>query len=108
MSLEVLVVLVVYFVNRVGQELIVSSAPLLTYQLFGWSPEQSGYFMVGSCIPCPYILYVPYPSPPILPHIPYLSTYISYLSYLPLPPTPPTHLTRCVYRRRSPAHWCCL
>ena len=44
-SLEVWVVLLVYFFNRIGQELIISSSALLTSQLFAWSSEQCGYFM---------------------------------------------------------------
>jgi hypothetical protein len=42
---EVWVILVIYFVNRVGQEIVVVSCPMVTAQLFNWSSEQSGYFM---------------------------------------------------------------
>ena len=44
-TLEVWIVLLVYFVNRIGQELIISSSALLTSQLFSWTSEQCGYFM---------------------------------------------------------------
>jgi hypothetical protein len=42
---QVLALLLLYLLNRIGQEIIVSSAPLLALQLFDWSSEASGYFM---------------------------------------------------------------
>ena len=45
MTAEVLVILFLYTVNKTGQELAVSSIPLLTRSVFGWSQEQAGYYM---------------------------------------------------------------
>ena len=38
-------ILLVYLVNKVGQELVVSSAPMLTKVLFHWTNEAVGYYM---------------------------------------------------------------
>ena len=44
-SIEVAVILLIYFVNKVGQETVVSSIPTLSQDFIGWSSEQCGYFM---------------------------------------------------------------
>jgi hypothetical protein len=44
-TVEVQVILLVYLVNKVGQELVVSSAPMLTKVLFHWTNEAVGYYM---------------------------------------------------------------
>ena len=44
-SFEVVTILIVYVVNKLGQELTVSSIPLITCSLLGWSQELSGYYM---------------------------------------------------------------
>lgn len=44
-SYEVVAILIVYIVNKLGQELTVSSIPLITCNLLGWSQELSGYYM---------------------------------------------------------------
>jgi len=44
-SYEVVAILIVYIVNKLGQELTVSSIPLITCSLLGWSQELSGYYM---------------------------------------------------------------
>lgn len=52
MTAEVLVILVIYTVNKTGQELVVSSIPLLTAGIFDWSHEAGGYYMavVGAMV----------------------------------------------------------
>lgn len=52
MTAEVLVILVLYTVIKTGQELVVSSIPLLTAGIFGWSHEAGGYYMavVGAMV----------------------------------------------------------
>ena len=51
-SVEVHVVLFVYFANKVGQELVISSMPLLLRTCFAWEDEAAGYFMalVGALV----------------------------------------------------------
>lgn len=51
-TVEVQVILFVYLVNKIGQELVVSSAPLLTGALFDWTNEAVGYYMaiVGALV----------------------------------------------------------
>ena len=52
MTAEVLVILFVYTVNKVGQELVISSIPLLTHTMFQWSVQSAGYYMavVGALV----------------------------------------------------------
>eukprot|EP01038_Epipyxis_sp_PR26KG_P012876 gene12876-17254_t len=54
-SLEVHILLLLYVVNKTGQEMSVSSIPLLTSTMFHWNDETSGYFMafMGALVlPC--------------------------------------------------------
>jgi len=44
-SYEMVATLIVYAVNKVGQELTVSSIPFITSTLLGWNQELSGYYM---------------------------------------------------------------
>jgi hypothetical protein len=44
-SIEVIIVLMLYLINKTGQELSASSVPLLTSENFHWDTESSGYFM---------------------------------------------------------------
>ena len=44
-SLEVHLILILYIVNKCGQELAVNGTPTLTTQLFDWDRETMGYFM---------------------------------------------------------------
>ena len=44
-SVEVAVILLLYIVNKAGQELAVSSIPSLTQALFHWGNEWQGYYM---------------------------------------------------------------
>ena len=44
-SPEVLVILLLYIVNKAGQEMAVSSIPSLTQSLFHWGSEGQGYYM---------------------------------------------------------------
>jgi hypothetical protein len=45
LTADVLVVLLMYTVLKIGQELTASSIPLLTGSIFGWSMESAGYYM---------------------------------------------------------------
>jgi hypothetical protein len=47
MTIEVAIILFVYFINKVGQEMVVSSAPTLTDSMFGWTAKINGFFMAG-------------------------------------------------------------
>lgn len=49
---EVHVILFVYLVNKIGQELTVSSMPLLLRACFNWTDESTGYYMafVGALV----------------------------------------------------------
>jgi uncharacterized membrane protein YeaQ/YmgE (transglycosylase-associated protein family) len=51
-TLEVGIILVLYVVNKVGQELVISSIPMVTQAEFGWSREGGGYYMtvVGASV----------------------------------------------------------
>lgn len=40
-------ILLVYFVNKTGQEMVVSCVPLLTGALFKWDYNSAGFFMAG-------------------------------------------------------------
>lgn len=44
-SVEVHIIMMIYVVNKVGQEMAVSSMPLLMHEVFHWNGEQVGYFM---------------------------------------------------------------
>ena len=44
-TIEVQLILVLYIFNKWGQELTVSSIPLLTKAAFGWTEEGAGYYM---------------------------------------------------------------
>jgi len=44
-SVEVSLILFIYLVNKTGQELVVSSVPTLTGDMFAWSSERAGFFM---------------------------------------------------------------
>ena len=44
---EVVVILVIYLVNKVGQEMVVSSVPSLSLVLFGWDAQRCGFFMAA-------------------------------------------------------------
>jgi predicted membrane protein len=44
---EVVVILVLYIVNKTGQELVISSIPLVTQAEFAWSREGGGYYMAA-------------------------------------------------------------
>ena len=46
-NFEVTVILAIYFVNKVGQEMIVSSIPDLSGGLFQWDMNQAGFFMAA-------------------------------------------------------------
>jgi hypothetical protein len=46
-NFEVTVILAIYFVNKVGQEMIVSSIPDLSSDLFQWDMNQAGFFMAA-------------------------------------------------------------
>jgi hypothetical protein len=49
---EVMVILFLYLVNKLGQEMTVSSIPLITSSVFGWTQESAGYYMalVGALV----------------------------------------------------------
>ncbi|KAJ1428034.1 major facilitator superfamily domain-containing protein [Ochromonadaceae sp. CCMP2298] len=51
-TVEVMVILFLYLVNKMGQEMSVSSIPLITSSVFGWSQESAGYYMalVGALV----------------------------------------------------------
>jgi hypothetical protein len=59
LSTEVVVILLLYMVNKIGQELVISSIPLITREGFGWTQEGGGYYMaaVGASV-LPMILLV--------------------------------------------------
>ena len=42
-----MVVLLVYFINKVGQEIVVSSVPTVGGRVFGWDAQADGYFMAA-------------------------------------------------------------
>ena len=42
---EVAVILFIYLINKTGQEMIVSSVPCLSSQIFGWDSQRAGFFM---------------------------------------------------------------
>lgn len=44
---DVVVILVLYVVNKVGQELVISSIPLVTQAEFSWSRQSGGYYMAA-------------------------------------------------------------
>jgi len=44
-SFEVSIILFIYVVNKIGQEIVVSSVPLLSNEMIGWNSLQVGYFM---------------------------------------------------------------
>jgi len=46
-NFEVTVILVIYFVNKVGQEMIIVSIPDLSGDLFLWDMNQAGFFMAA-------------------------------------------------------------
>jgi nitrate/nitrite transporter NarK len=56
---EVVVILLLYMVNKIGQELVISSIPVITREGFGWTQEGGGYYMaaVGASV-LPMILLV--------------------------------------------------
>lgn len=56
---EVMVILAIYVVNKVGQELVISSIPLVTQAAFGWTREVGGYYMtvVGASV-LPMMLFI--------------------------------------------------
>lgn len=58
---EVAVILMIYVVNKTGQEIVVSSVPTLWVGVGGGGLRESGYFMAGECIilssPLLFILY---------------------------------------------------
>ncbi len=52
---EISALLFMYMINKAGQDLCLSSMPMLTGALFGWSSERAGYFMglLGAIVlPC--------------------------------------------------------
>lgn len=52
---DIAALLFIYMVNKAGQDLCLSSMPILTQRLFGWTSERSGYFMGvlgGMVLPC--------------------------------------------------------
>lgn len=61
LSMEVLVILLIYTVNKTGQELVISSIPVITLQEFDWTAEGGGYYMaiVGASV-LPMILAMSY------------------------------------------------
>lgn len=44
-SFEVGIILFIYVVNKIGQEIVVSSVPLLSSEMIGWNASQVGYYM---------------------------------------------------------------
>ncbi len=44
---NVTVILIIYFVNKLGQEMVVSAVPSLTHALFRWDYNTAGFFMAG-------------------------------------------------------------
>jgi predicted MFS family arabinose efflux permease len=42
---NVIVILLIYFFNKIGQEVIVSSVPTIGTQMFGWTQQVNGLFM---------------------------------------------------------------
>ena len=42
---EVVVILFIYLINKVGQEMVVSSVPSVAMELFGWNSQLAGFFM---------------------------------------------------------------
>ena len=42
---EVVVILFIYLINKVGQEMVVSSVPSVAMELFGWDSQLAGFFM---------------------------------------------------------------
>ena len=44
-GIEVAVILFIYLINKTGQEMIVSSIPSLSSQIFGWDSQRAGFFM---------------------------------------------------------------
>ena len=44
-TIEVHIILLLYLVNKTGQEMAVSSIPILTQHMFNWSNGSSGYYM---------------------------------------------------------------
>ena len=47
MNFEVTLTLLLYFVNKTGQEMVVSSIPAFSQDIFNWSVEQAGFFMAA-------------------------------------------------------------
>lgn len=46
-SIEVVVILFIYFINKVGQEIVVSAVPTLCQSAFGWNSQMEGLLMSG-------------------------------------------------------------
>ena len=44
-GIEVAVILFIYLINKTGQEMIVSSIPSLSSEIFGWDSQRAGFFM---------------------------------------------------------------
>ena len=44
-GVEVAVILFIYLINKTGQEMIVSSIPCLSSEIFGWDSQRAGFFM---------------------------------------------------------------
>ena len=44
---NITVILIIYFVNKLGQEMVVSAVPSLTKNLFQWNYNDAGFFMAG-------------------------------------------------------------
>jgi hypothetical protein len=46
-SVEVGIVLFIYFINKIGQEIVVSSVPTLCGSMFGWDARIEGFYMAA-------------------------------------------------------------
>jgi len=46
-TIEVGIILFIYLVNKTGQEMVVSSIPTLTGQMFQWNSDNAGFFMAA-------------------------------------------------------------
>ena len=44
---NIMMILMIYFVNKLGQEMVVSAVPSLTRALFQWDYNDAGFFMAG-------------------------------------------------------------
>ena len=44
-NFEITITLCIYFINKIGQEMVVSSVPTLTTKMFSWDTDNAGFFM---------------------------------------------------------------